>query len=125
MRAFASLQLYSAVNLPRPQSCAAQELGQFGLRPELLLDVLMGTRVQLGTAEGPFWRTLAGEASPHDLEPALQLMHMLFRHQLRAVPAELRTCLKCAPVSSHLQGARGLHVQTPSMLCMVSCTWSA
>ena len=68
------------------------------MRPELLLDVLMGTRVQLGCSEGPFWRTLGGEASPHDLEAALQLVHMLFRHTVRAVPSELRTCLRCAPL---------------------------
>ena len=41
----------------------AEELGQFGLRPELLLDVLMGTRVELGTSEGPFWRVLGGQVS--------------------------------------------------------------
>ena len=34
------------------------------------------------------------QASPHDLETCLQLIHMLFVHDVRAVPEELRTCLK-------------------------------
>ena len=67
------------------------------------MDVLMGTRIQLATAEGPFWRTLGGETSPHDLETTLQLVHMLFRHRVQAVPAELRTCLRCVSRSRLLR----------------------
>ena len=39
----------------------AEELGQFGMKPEHLLDALMGMRVELGTSEGPFWRVLGGQ----------------------------------------------------------------
>ena len=52
----------------------AEELGQFGLRPELLLDVLMGTRVELGTSEGPFWRVLGGQVSCPACSAALLML---------------------------------------------------
>lgn len=63
---------------------------------QVLMDVLMGKRVQLDVAESAFWRRLGGEQSPQDLELSLQMVHALFTHYVRPVPEELATCLKYA-----------------------------
>lgn len=65
--------------------------------PQVLMEVLMGKRCELAVAEGAYWRTLSGEQSPSDLDTALQMVHSLFTTDLTPVPAELETCMRCAP----------------------------
>lgn len=74
----------------------AGELGMFGLRPEVLSDVLAGKRASVVTNESAYWRLFGGDQSPEDLETALQLVHRLFTTQVEAVESRLETCKQLA-----------------------------
>ncbi|KAK9820030.1 hypothetical protein WJX72_005269 [[Myrmecia] bisecta] len=72
----------------------AQEMGLFGVKPELLMDILMGKRAEIKVQEGAYWRNFGGEQSPADLETAMQMIYKLFTHEVKPVPSELNTCLR-------------------------------
>ncbi|XP_015571815.1 zinc protease PQQL-like isoform X2 [Ricinus communis] len=59
-------------------STIAGEIGVFGYRPPVLMDMLAGKRVEVGTKLGAYMRTFSGDCSPSDLETALQLVYQLF-----------------------------------------------
>ncbi|KVI12277.1 Metalloenzyme, LuxS/M16 peptidase-like protein [Cynara cardunculus var. scolymus] len=59
-------------------STVAGEIGVFGYRPSVLLDMLAGKRAEIGTKLGAYMRTFYGDCSPSDLETALQLVYQLF-----------------------------------------------
>ncbi|GLT98639.1 hypothetical protein SLE2022_161360 [Rubroshorea leprosula] len=59
-------------------STIAGEIGVFGYRPSVLMDMLAGKRVDVGTKLGAYMRTFTGDCSPTDLETALQLVYQLF-----------------------------------------------
>ncbi|KDP33755.1 hypothetical protein JCGZ_07326 [Jatropha curcas] len=59
-------------------STIAGEIGIFGYRPSVLMDMLAGKRVEVGTKLGAYMRTFSGDCSPSDLETALQLVYQLF-----------------------------------------------
>ncbi|KAF5748513.1 putative Mitochondrial-processing peptidase subunit beta mitochondrial [Tripterygium wilfordii] len=59
-------------------STIAGEIGVFGYRPTVLMDMLAGKRVEVGTKVGAYMRTFSGDCSPSDLETALQLVYQLF-----------------------------------------------
>ncbi|XP_057985683.1 zinc protease PQQL-like isoform X2 [Hevea brasiliensis] len=59
-------------------STIAGEIGVFGYRPSVLMDMLAGKRVEVGTKLGAYMRTFSGDCSPSDLETALQLVYQLF-----------------------------------------------
>lgn len=56
----------------------AEEIGIYGLKPEVLDDLLAGRRIELSVSVGSFWRAIEGDASRQDLETALQLLFKLF-----------------------------------------------
>ena len=51
----------------------AGEIGVFGYRPSVLMDMLAGKRADVGTKLGAYMRTFSGDCSPSDLETALQV----------------------------------------------------
>ncbi|XP_071721497.1 zinc protease PQQL-like isoform X2 [Rutidosis leptorrhynchoides] len=59
-------------------STIAGEIGVFGYRPSVLMDMLAGKRAEIGTKLGAYMRTFYGDCSPTDLETALQLVYQLF-----------------------------------------------
>ncbi|XP_047252548.1 zinc protease PQQL-like isoform X2 [Capsicum annuum] len=59
-------------------STIAGEIGIFGYRPSVLMDMLAGKRAEVGTKLGAYMRTFSGDCSPSDLETALQLVYQLF-----------------------------------------------
>ncbi|XP_015889207.3 zinc protease PQQL-like isoform X2 [Ziziphus jujuba] len=56
----------------------AGEIGVYGYRPSVLMDMLAGKRAEVGTKLGAYMRTFSGDCSPSDLETALQLVYQLF-----------------------------------------------
>ncbi|GAB2292506.1 hypothetical protein Dimus_026742 [Dionaea muscipula] len=59
-------------------STIAGEIGIFGYKPSVIMDMLAGKRAEVGTKLGPYMRTFSGDCSPTDLEIALQLVYQLF-----------------------------------------------
>ncbi|KAK3161034.1 hypothetical protein QOZ80_1BG0070790 [Eleusine coracana subsp. coracana] len=53
-------------------STIAGEIGTFGYRPSVLMDMLAGKRAEVGIKVGAYMRTFSGDCSPSDLETALQ-----------------------------------------------------
>ncbi|KAF1862164.1 hypothetical protein Lal_00026687 [Lupinus albus] len=60
----------------------AGEIGVFGYRPSVLMDILAGKRAEVGTEVGAYMRTFSGGCSPSDMETALQLVYQLFTTNL-------------------------------------------
>ncbi|XP_068652946.1 zinc protease PQQL-like [Aristolochia californica] len=67
-------------------STIAGEIGIFGYRPSVLMDMLAGKRAEVGTKVGAYMRTFSGDCSPSDLETAFQLVYQLFTTDV--VPGE-------------------------------------
>ncbi|KAF5184288.1 Zinc protease pqql-like [Thalictrum thalictroides] len=67
-------------------STIAGEIGVFGYKPSLLMDILAGKRAEVGTKIGSYMRSFSGDCSPTDLETALQLVYQLFTTDV--VPGE-------------------------------------
>ncbi|GAA0155968.1 metalloprotease [Lithospermum erythrorhizon] len=59
-------------------STIAGEIGVFGYRPSVLMDMLAGKRAEVNTKIGAYMRTFSGDCSPSDLETAMQLVYQLF-----------------------------------------------
>lgn len=51
----------------------AGEIGVFGYRPSVLMDMLAGKKAEVGTKIGAYMRTFSGDCSPSDLETAFQV----------------------------------------------------
>lgn len=68
------------------------QIGVFGLKPELLSDVLAGKRCNIAAKLNAYKRSFGGEQSPIDLEEALQLIYLLFTYTVTPVPEDLRVC---------------------------------
>lgn len=51
----------------------AGEIGVYGYRPSVLMDMLAGKRAEVSTKLGAYMRTFSGDCSPSDLETALQV----------------------------------------------------
>lgn len=58
-------------------STIAGEIGVFGYKPSVLMDMLAGKRAEVGTKVGAYMRTFSGDCSPSDLETALQVCSLL------------------------------------------------
>lgn len=54
-------------------STIAGEIGVYGYRPSILMDILAGKRAEVGTKIGAYMRSFSGDCSPLDLETALQV----------------------------------------------------
>jgi len=74
----------------------AGELGMFGVKPEILFDVLAGKRADVAAKTGTYVRCVDGDTSPTDIETGLQLVHMLFTSDVSSmlVPEELEAVLR-------------------------------
>lgn len=59
-------------------STIAGEIGVFGYRPSVIMDMLAGKRAEVGTKLGPYLRTFSGDCSPADLETAFQVCLSIF-----------------------------------------------
>lgn len=59
-------------------SVIAEEIGKFGYKPTVMVDMLAGKRAGADTTLGPYTRSFYGDCSPSDLETALQLVYQLF-----------------------------------------------
>lgn len=60
---------------------------------QVLADLLTGKRVQLSMSESAYWRKIAGENSPGDMESGLQLVHKLFSHKVTPNTEDLQTVM--------------------------------
>lgn len=56
----------------------AGEIGVYGYRPSVLMDMLAGKRAEVGTKLGAYMRNFSADCSPSDLETALQVCFMIF-----------------------------------------------
>ncbi|XP_042492213.1 zinc protease PQQL-like isoform X1 [Macadamia integrifolia] len=83
-------------------STIAGEIGIFGHRPSVLMDLLAGKRAEVGTKVGAYMRTFSGDCSPSDLETALQLVYQLFTTDV--VPGEeVKIVMQMAEEAIHAQ----------------------
>lgn len=60
----------------------AGELGMYGHRPDVFDDIVAGLRCDVHASVGMYRRNIEGEASPVDIENALQCIHLLFTHNV-------------------------------------------
>ncbi|XP_010536848.1 PREDICTED: zinc protease PQQL-like isoform X2 [Tarenaya hassleriana] len=77
-------------------STIAGEIGMFGYRPSVLMDMLAGKRVEVGTKLGAYMRTFSCDCSPTDLETALQLVYQLFTTNVKPQEEEVRLVMQMA-----------------------------
>lgn len=54
-------------------STISGEIGVFGYKPSVLMDMLAGKRAEVSTKVGAYMRTFSGDCSPSDLETAFQV----------------------------------------------------
>ncbi|KAI5664619.1 hypothetical protein M9H77_23942 [Catharanthus roseus] len=74
----------------------AGEIGVFGYRPSVLMDMLAGKRAEVGTKLGAYMRTFSGDCSPSDLETALQLVYQLFMTNLEPGEEDVKIVMQMA-----------------------------
>lgn len=74
----------------------AGEIGVFGYRPSVLMDMLAGKRAEVGTKLGAYMRTFSGDCSPSDLETALQLVYQLFTTNLEPGDEDVKIVMQMA-----------------------------
>ncbi|GMH03369.1 hypothetical protein Nepgr_005208 [Nepenthes gracilis] len=77
-------------------STIAGEIGVFGYKPSVLMDMLAGKRAEVGTKLGAYMRTFSGDCSPTDLETALQLVYQLFTTNVEPGEEEVRIVMEMA-----------------------------
>ncbi|XP_010545332.1 PREDICTED: zinc protease PQQL-like isoform X2 [Tarenaya hassleriana] len=77
-------------------STIAGEIGIFGYSPSVLMDMLAGKRVEVGTKLGAYMRTFSCDCSPTDLETALQLVYQLFTTNVIPQEEEVRIVMQMA-----------------------------
>lgn len=77
-------------------STIAGEIGVYGHRPSVLMDMLAGKRVEVGTKLGAYMRTFSGDCSPSDLETALQLVYQLFTTTVTPGEEEVKIVMQMA-----------------------------
>lgn len=77
-------------------STIAGELGIFGHKPSVLMDMLAGKRAEVGAKLGPYMRTFSADCSPTDLETALQLVYQLFTTNVEPREDEVRKVMDMA-----------------------------
>ncbi|CAK9136275.1 unnamed protein product [Ilex paraguariensis] len=77
-------------------STIAGEIGVFGYRPSVLMDMLAGKRAEIGTSLGAYMRTFSGDCSPSDLETALQLVYQLFTTKVEPGDEDVKIVMQMA-----------------------------
>ncbi|KAK8566816.1 hypothetical protein V6N13_002501 [Hibiscus sabdariffa] len=84
-------------------STIAGEIGVFGHRPSVLMEMLAGKRVEVGTKLGAYMRTFSGDCSPSDLETALQLIYQLFKTNVIPGEEEVKIVMEMAEAAVRAQ----------------------
>ncbi|OEL21818.1 Zinc protease PQQL-like [Dichanthelium oligosanthes] len=84
-------------------STIAGEIGTFGYRPSVLMDMLAGKRAEVGTKVGAYMRTFSGDCSPSDLETALQLVYQLFTTNVEPREEEVKIVMQMAEEAIYAQ----------------------
>ncbi|KAB1209292.1 putative zinc protease PqqL [Morella rubra] len=74
----------------------AGEIGIFGYRPSVLMDMLAGKRAEVGVNLGAYMRSFSGDCSPSDLETALQLVYQLFTTNVTPVGEDVKIVMQMA-----------------------------
>ncbi|KAK3027106.1 hypothetical protein RJ639_042400, partial [Escallonia herrerae] len=77
-------------------STIAGEIGIYGYKPYLLMDMLAGKRAEVGTKLGAYTRTFSGDCSPSDLETALQLVYKLFTTDVQPGEEDVKIVMQMA-----------------------------
>ncbi|WOL03023.1 zinc protease PQQL-like [Canna indica] len=77
-------------------STISGEIGIFGYRPSVLMDMLAGKRAEVSTKVGAYMRTFSGDCSPNDLETALQLVYQLFTRDVVPGDEEVKIVMQMA-----------------------------
>ncbi|KAL2930027.1 Zinc protease PQQL-like [Bienertia sinuspersici] len=77
-------------------STIAGEIGIFGHKPSVLMDMLAGKRAEVGTKLGPYMRSFSADCSPTDLETALQLVYQLFTTNVEPGEEEVKKVMEMA-----------------------------
>lgn len=74
----------------------ASELGMYGVKPEVLHDIMAGKRCDMSAKTATYSRRVDGDTSPVDIETSLQLLHILFTSDVSGmlVPEELEAVLR-------------------------------
>ncbi|GBG85044.1 hypothetical protein CBR_g39508 [Chara braunii] len=72
----------------------AGEIGVFGFKPDVLVDMLGGKRAEVGTKIGAYMRTFSGECSPVDFETQLKLVYQLFVTSVTPVEEDLEVVMQ-------------------------------
>ncbi|KAF2950745.1 hypothetical protein DAI22_01g209300 [Oryza sativa Japonica Group] len=84
-------------------STIAGEIGIFGYRPSVLMDMLAGKRAEVGTKVGAYMRSFSGDCSPSDLETALQLVYQLFTTKVEPREEEVKIVMQMAEEAIYAQ----------------------
>ncbi|KAL8102510.1 zinc protease PQQL-like isoform X2 [Apium graveolens] len=84
-------------------STIAGEIGVFGYRPSVIMDMLAGKRAEVGTKLGPYLRTFSGDCSPADLETAFQLVYQLFTTNVEPGEEDVKVVMQMAEEVVHAQ----------------------
>ncbi|OVA08489.1 Peptidase M16 [Macleaya cordata] len=84
-------------------STIAGEIGVFGYKPSVLMDMLAGKRAEVGTKIGAYMRTFSGDCSPSDLETALQLVYQLFTTNVVPGEEEVQIVMEMAKEAIYAQ----------------------
>ncbi|CAN1159942.1 Zinc protease PQQL-like [Linum perenne] len=77
-------------------STIAGEIGVFGYKPPVLMDMLAGKRVEVSTKLGAYMRSFSGDCSPSDLETAMQLVYQLFTTTLTPGEEDVKIVMQMA-----------------------------
>ncbi|CAL9145042.1 unnamed protein product [Musa hybrid cultivar] len=77
-------------------STISGEIGIFGYKPSMLMDMLAGKRAEVSTKVGAYMRTFSGDCSPTDLETALQLVYQLFTRNVAPGHEEVKIVMQMA-----------------------------
>ncbi|XP_039004859.1 zinc protease PQQL-like [Hibiscus syriacus] len=84
-------------------STIAGEIGVFGHRPSVLMEMLAGKRVEVGTKLGAYMRAFSCDCSPSDLETALQLVYQLFKTNVIPGEEEVKIVMQMAEEAARAQ----------------------
>ncbi|XP_062090969.1 zinc protease PQQL-like isoform X1 [Humulus lupulus] len=84
-------------------STIAGEIGVYGYRPSMLMDMLAGKRAEVGNKIGAYMRTFSGDCSPSDLETALQLVYQLFTTNVAPGEEDVKIVMQMAEEAVHAQ----------------------
>ncbi|KAI3868227.1 hypothetical protein MKW92_045537 [Papaver armeniacum] len=84
-------------------STIAGEIGVFGYKPSVLMDMLAGKRAEVSTRISAYMRSFSGDCSPSDLETALQLVYQLFTTSVVPGDEEVQLVMEMAKESIHAQ----------------------